>query len=208
MWRCFISVPENTAVDMNQRQLSIVLISLFKGIVYRDTQPDLWQTLLTSHNQVRDHVALFGLELMIDEVEGFAHLRQHDPVDEENALPRLIARRQLSYRVSLLLALLRKRLIEHDTTGDDPRLIVTRDDIADMVRLFLPDTTDEVSYLRRITTDINRIIELGFLRKLRGQDDQFEVLRILVAFVDAQWLGEFEARLEDYRRHADDEEDA
>jgi hypothetical protein len=37
------------------------------------------------------------------------------------------------------------------------------------------------------------------VRKLRGQDGMFEVQRILKAFVDAQWLGEFDARLAAYR---------
>ena len=33
----------------------------------------------------------------------------------------------------------------------------------------------------------------------RGRDDSLEVLRILKAFVDAQWLAEFDARLAAYR---------
>jgi hypothetical protein len=39
------------------------------------------------------------------------------------------------------------------------------------------------------------------LRKLRGSEDRFEVRRILKSFVDAQWLGEFDRRLADYRAH-------
>jgi hypothetical protein len=41
--------------------------------------------------------------------------------------------------------------------------------------------------------------------RLRGQDDQFEVRRILKAFVDAQWLAEFEQRLAAYGAHAAEE---
>jgi hypothetical protein len=41
------------------------------------------------------------------------------------------------------------------------------------------------------------------LRRLRGRDvgDQFEVRRILKAYVDAQWLADLDARLEGYRQH-------
>jgi hypothetical protein len=46
---------------------------------------------------------------------------------------------------------------------------------------------------------LNKVVELGFVRRLRGQDGVFEVQRILKAFVDAQWLGEFEVRLAAYR---------
>ena len=37
------------------------------------------------------------------------------------------------------------------------------------------------------------------MRRLRGQDGMFEVQRILKAFVDAQWLADFDARLAAYR---------
>jgi hypothetical protein len=39
---------------------------------------------------------------------------------------------------------------------------------------------------------------MGFLRRLRGRDDAFEVRRILKAFVDAQWVGDVERRLREY----------
>ena len=53
----------------------------------------------------------------------------------------------------------------------------------------------------RIDTDIRKAIELGFLRRLHGREEQFEVRRILKAFIDAQWLGEFDRRLAEYRDH-------
>lgn len=54
----------------------------------------------------------------------------------------------------------------------------------------------------RMDAHINKVVELGFLRRLRGRDDQYEVRRILKAFVDAQWLSDFDRRLEGYRQHA------
>ena len=39
---------------------------------------------------------------------------------------------------------------------------------------------------------------MGFLRKLRGQEDLYEVRRIIKAYVDGQWLSDFDARLEEY----------
>jgi len=46
-------------------------------------------------------------------------------------------------------------------------------------------------------------VELGFLRKLKtgaGQPAAFEVLRIIKAFVDAQWLNDFDTRLAAYQQ--------
>jgi hypothetical protein len=76
---------------------------------------------------------------------------------------------------------------------------MTEQDIVDMVSLFRPESSNEARTLDRLRADIKKVVELGFLRKLKGQADTYEVARILKAFVDAQWLEEFDARLADYR---------
>lgn len=182
--------------------LSLVLASLMKGVVDRDHDPARWQSLLDLQSRIRDHVAVLGLELILDEAEGYAYLRQRPVRDGEEELPRLVPRRQLGYQVSLLLALLRKKLAEFDATSGEPRLILSRDEIVEMMRLFLPDTTNQARLMDRVDTHINRITEMGFLRRLRGTDHQYEVRRILKAFVDAQWLSELDQRLSAYRDHA------
>ncbi|QKK01215.1 MAG: DUF4194 domain-containing protein [Pseudomonadota bacterium] len=182
--------------------LSLPLIALFKGVVYADQAPDNWQSLLERQAAVADYVAVLGLELIVDESEGYAFLRQRPTEGDEGELPRLMARRQLSYPVSLLLALLRKKLAEHDAGSGDVRLVLARAEIADLVRLFLPDSANEAKLIDRVGMDINKAVEMGFLRKLRGQDDQYEVRRILKAYVDAQWLSELDDRLGEYAEHA------
>ncbi len=187
--------------DRQTTDISAALIALFKGVLYRDQNHEIWQQMLAHPAKVREQVHVFGLELFLDEAEGHAYLRQRPPVEGEPELPRLVQRRQLSYPVSLLLALLRKKLAEHDVTGGDARLVLSREQIVDLVRLFAADSTNEARLVDRIDTDINRIVELGFLRRLRDRGDQFEVRRILKAFVDAQWLSEFEQRLAQYKDH-------
>ena len=184
-----------TTEETPENRLSEVVIALFKGILYRDNQPQRWQALYDLQAQVRDYVATLNLELVFDEAEGYAYLRQGG----QEELPRLVPRHQLSFRVSLLLALLRKQLAEHDASGGDPRLILDRDQIADRIRVFLPDTTNEARLLERLDQDINKAVDMGFLRRLEGQPHKLEVRRILKAFVDAQWLEEFDRRLAEYR---------
>jgi len=185
-------------------QLSSLLVALFRGVLYQDQQQPLWQSLLRLESQVRDQAALFGLELIRDEANGYAFLRQRSVEEGEEALPRLVPRRPLSYPVSLLLALLRKKLAEHDAGGGDVRLILERDQIVEMLRLFLPATANEARLVDRIDAHLNRVVELGFLRRLRGEGARFEVQRILAAFIDAQWLADFEARLAEYRGYLAD----
>ena len=200
--------------------LASVMVPLLKGVVYRDNDAAVWNGLVHGQAQVRDYVAVLGLELVLDEAEGHAFLRSR-PDDEAQAEagagggtaegtgpPRLVARRPLSFPVSLLLALLRKKLAEFDAGGGDTRLVLTRDEIVEMIRVFLPDTSNEARLVDRIDAHLNRVVELGFLRRMRtgptaparaGARMTFEVRRILKAFVDAQWLAEFDARLAEYR---------
>jgi hypothetical protein len=181
---------------------SLPLIHLLKGVVYRDGNEAVWQRLLDQQHAVAEHAGVLGLGLVVDEAEGHAYLRQVDD-EGDDPLPRLVVRRQLSYPVSLLLALLRKKLAEHDAGGQDPRLVLTRDEIVDLIRLFLPDSANEARLIDRVGMDINKLVELGFLRRMRGQDNVFEVRRILKAFVDAQWLAEFDQRLGEYREQVE-----
>ncbi|MHA7154742.1 DUF4194 domain-containing protein [Arthrobacter sp. TMN-50] len=179
------------------QELPGVITRLFKGVVYAESDEKAWQALLELTSQVRDYVAVLGLDLILDEPEGYAFLRSRE--DPDSTLPRLIPRRQLTFNVSLLLALLRGRMLEFDTNSSEVRLIMSEQDIADLVSVFLAESSNEARVLDRLGTDIKKVIELGFLRKMRGQPGTYEVARILKAFVDAQWLEEFDARLADYR---------
>jgi hypothetical protein len=177
--------------------LSLVLIQLMKGPVYRDTHERIWAHLLESRHQVSDYVAVLGLNVIIDESEGYAYLRSR-PVDDASEFPRLVARRSLSFHVSVLLALLRKRLAEFDATSAEARLIISRDQMVEMLRLFMPDSSNDARLVDAIDAHINKVVELGFLRRLRDLEDLYEVRRILKAYVDGQWLSEFDARLAEY----------
>lgn len=193
-------------------ELSSLVIPLLKGVIYRDEtgarNAGLWSGLLALQARVRDYVAVLGLELVLDEAEGYAFLRARDPEEDVTTipLPRLVARRQLSFPVSLLLALLRKKLAEFDAGGgqdeEGVRLVLSREDIVELIRVFLPEASNEARLMDRVDTDINKVIELGFLRRMKpvaGQAAAFEVRRILKAFVDAQWLADFDARLAAYQ---------
>jgi len=187
--------------------LSILLIGLLKGVQYREQDESQWAALLNLQARVRDYVAVLNLELVLDEAEGYAFLKSRpEPAEDDPSprLPRLIARRPLSFPVSLLLALLRKKLAEFDASGGDTRLVLSRDEMVELVRVFLPDGPNEARLIDQMETTINKVVDLGFLRKLKATGSasapaSYEVRRILKAFVDAQWLVEFDARLAVYQ---------
>lgn len=189
-----------TSTPSGELDLPLVVTSLMKGVVYRDDQEVAWRHLLALQSQVRDHVEVLGLVVVIDETEGYAFLRSApvDPEVEESSALRLVARRPLSFHQSLLLALLRKRLAQFDADASDTRLILTRDQIVEMLTVFMPARTTQTRMVDQIDSHIAKAIDLGFLRRVQGSEAIFEVRRILKAFVDGQWLSEFEERLGQY----------
>lgn len=190
-----------TATSRTDHDLSSVVVPLLKGVVYQEEHPALWSALLHLQARVGDYVAVLGLELLLDEADGYAFLqaRPEDEGGEAATLPRLMARRQLSFPVSLLLALLRKKLAEFDALGGDTRLILSRDEVVELIRVFLPAGSNETRLIDQVDAHLNKVVDLGLVRRLRGQEPMFEIRRILKAFVDAQWLAEFDQRLAAYQ---------
>lgn len=206
-----------------EHAVGAAIIHLMRGVVYRESNEDAWATLERQGAAVRDHFNVIGVELVVDDTEGYAYLRSEAEDPGIPPLPRLVMRRSLTYNVSLLLVLLRKSLVEFETTSSEGKLVLERDQIIEMLRLFFPDSTNEARVIDTADSTIRKAEELGFLRALRtqatsGQPDaagragrpgQWEVRRIIKAYVDAQVLSDFAAKLEEYAHAASaDGEDA
>jgi hypothetical protein len=92
------------------------VIRLLQGSLSAD-DAGVWNNLLLHETSVREYLAKIGLELVLNEIDGYAFLRQPDIEDEDRQkipLPRLTRRDRLSYHVTLLCALLRERLDQFD----------------------------------------------------------------------------------------------
>ena len=192
--------------------LQAILINLLKGVVYQEQNPQLWHNLIQQQIAVIDYFKMIGLELFLDEAEGYAFLRQRDSgiLNENGAeageIPQLIIRRQLNYNTSLLCVLLRKKMLEQDASGGDLRVILTKEQIVNMMLLYLPDKAHQVKTVEQIESCMGKLLELGFLRRLKNDENSYEVRRIIKAFIDATWLGSLEEKLEQYRSYANNAE--
>lgn len=183
---------------MNEHETASAIIRLMQGVVYRDSDEQSWGSLKADLGAIRDHFATIGIDVVIDEVEGYAYLRTRETPEGEEPLPRLVRRRSLTYNVSLLLVLLRGRLMEFETTGDEGKLVLTTEQIVEMLRLFQRDTSNEARIVDQAEATIRKVEELGFVKLLRGSRNEWEVRRILKAYVDAQTMHGFEAQLREY----------
>ena len=87
-------------------ELSQLMVHLLKSVLYRDDDDRLWASLLRLQARVREQAAVLLLDLVLDEAEGHAFLKSRPEPDESEGaprLPRLIARRPLSYPVLSLI---------------------------------------------------------------------------------------------------------
>lgn len=180
--------------------IATAIVLLMREVVYRElpSHDAVWETLQRQRAVVADHFATVGVDVVIDEAEGYAYLRTREPEDGEEPLPRLVRRRALTYNVSLLLVLLRKRMVEFEATGGDGKLVLTRDQLIEMLRVFQASSNNEARIVDQADRTIMQVADLGFLRELPGPPVAWEVRRILKAYVDAQTLSDFASRLSAY----------
>lgn len=202
-----------------QQQIGPVVANLFNGVLDRADRPAQWEVLLRYRARISDYVGVIGLWLEVDEAEGFAYLRQAEEsadadvehpggvsevagAAESLRIPRLIRRRPLSYPVSLLCVLLRKKQVESDSSGDQRRLIISRDELVEMLRVFLPERHNQARVLEQIDGHIKKVADLGLIKPLKHESGVYEVRRVLRVLVDASWLADLSEKLKEYRDHA------
>ncbi|OED97335.1 hypothetical protein A1QG_13700 [Vibrio breoganii ZF-29] len=187
--------------DAQQQQKSALQVRLLKGPLYRAKHKELWQWLERDQMAIRAYFQQIGLSLLLDEMEGYAFLKQQDESEgQEIDIPRLISRRSLNFHQTLLLVLLRKRLAEHDSEESASRLIVERSDIYQWLTPFYPEASNEVKQRREFDVLIKKIIDMGFLSTLSSHPDAFEVQRILKAVISAEQISELIEMLGQYQQ--------
>jgi len=203
--------PTKINKQEQNESFSSVLIKLLQGFIVSD-EKKYWESLITYQEAVRKHFSVLGLQLHLSTDDGYAFLKQGylDPHQEEvledtggeeelgptPQIPTLVRRIPLSFETSLLCVLLRETLEQFDSkVNDDHRLVLHRIDIYDLLKLFYEEKTDETKQMKRFDALINRVVELGFLKELKGNQNSFEVRRIIKAQFDAEKLLEIKTRM-------------
>lgn len=178
---------------------SFVKAKLFREPIYRE-DGEHWLTLRAQQSEIRHYFHQIGQQLIVDEGEGYAFIRQLEAVDDER-IPRLVQRHPLSYMSTLLAACLREEFLRFDASpSDSTRLVKSRDELRGFVIDFLRDSTNQVRDITRVDRAIQQLIDLGFLRAMgSAEQDTFEVMRIIKARIGPAELEEVKQRL---LRHA------
>jgi hypothetical protein len=160
-----------------------IIVKLLGGEITEDDR--LWNELLHYRVPVGEYLARIGIEVVIDQKEGFAFLRQVE-LDEDGRTIGLIKRNPLSYEVTLICVVLREMLEDFDMSpATSPYCHVTHKQIREQIELFFKEKSNQVKLLRQLDRYIKQIVELGFLRVIQeGEllDERiYEIRRIIKA---------------------------
>jgi hypothetical protein len=174
---------------------SFVLAKLLVQPLYRE-DGEVWDTLRVELDSITHYFRQIGQEVVLDEAEGYAFLRQVE-AEGGDTVPRVGRRQSLGYTATLLLVCLREELARFDAApGDSTRLVLTRQQLRDLVSQFRRETNNQVQDLRAVDGAIRRLEELSFLRPFGPADaETYEVMRILKARFGASELQEVKDRL-------------
>ncbi|MDD3591789.1 MAG: DUF4194 domain-containing protein [Sulfurovum sp.] len=176
------------------------IILLLKGIFYKkDDEKAFFEMIESSRYAIAEYLETIGVELVVHEDDGYAYLQNIVYEEEDEALPKLIASRPLSYKVSLLCVLLRQKIALFESQSEDERAIVSKEDIISQLLLFLDIQFNEVKIRKDIETTIKKVEGLGFLKQLKTDETSYEIQRAIKSFVDAQWLDGFDEKLQEYK---------
>ncbi|MBN2735800.1 MAG: DUF4194 domain-containing protein [Spirochaetales bacterium] len=184
--------------------LAALVIKLLRGPVYEEDSD--WSLLLVMRNKVTDYLGLIGLEIDLQEAEGFCYLRQMEAQEDspESRIPRLVTRRRITFEATLLCVILREELERFDTSSSEStRLFIRKKEIRERIRIYFKEKTDETSLFRELDKYIHQVESLGFLKQInltgsQDNEDVYEVRRIIKAKVDPEFLNDFKKRLEIY----------
>lgn len=175
---------------------AFIKADLFREPLYRADDPEKWATLKCNLDEIKRYFYQIGQELVFDEGEGYAFIRQMAG-DAEAKIPRLVQTRPLNYETTLLLVFLRDELDRFEASGTDAvRMVLSREQLRSFVEPYVRVSHDKARDRDRIDEAISRLVKLGFLRRQPSEDtEEFQVMRIIKARLGATELEEIKRRL-------------
>jgi len=180
-----------------------VIIKLLQGPVYVD-EKNVWRDLQSWQSAIQDYFGKIGIELVINETDGFARIVQPDPEEnDENPLPRLMRKQTMNYETTLLCVILREILEEFDVISDGTKLFLTQKDIKERIELFYKEQANKSRLWKELSKPINTLQNIGILKLTREDavnkdNNQYEVKRIIKALVSNKRMEEIKDKLKSY----------
>ncbi|WP_303002621.1 DUF4194 domain-containing protein [uncultured Dialister sp.] len=173
---------------------STMLINLLQGVVRKEDNAEIWNTIRSQQFRIDEYMEKIGLSLVIDDEGGFAFLKQRD----DDVLPHLVKKQPLTFRMSLFLALLRNEINEYDSGSGEGALVIREEEMVRRMKPYFPDVSDEVKFTNSIDRCFSKALEMKILVPVKDNEYEYEVQPVLRRFMDAEWLSEFNRQLDKY----------
>lgn len=179
------------------------IIKLLQGPVYVDDK-NIWRELTQWPSAVQEYFGKIGMELVINEQDGFARVLQPETDEhDDNTLPRLMKKQTLNYEATLLAVILREGLEEFDIKSDGNKFYLTQKEIKERIELFYKEQSNKSKLWKDLSKPITALLNIGIL-KLNREDaankdnNKYEVKRIIKAFISNEKLEEIKKKLNNY----------
>lgn len=176
-----------------------VLVHLLRGpYLRRDRSRHLWTELVASEAVLRSRLNDLFLDLAIDDETGIAFCRRPDTF--ESKAPSLLHTVRLKFLDSVLLLMLRSRLMRTSETGD--RTVVAHAEIVEYLRDYDRAADRDVRLFdAHVGGVVKRLKDRKILLPLSGEELRYEVSPVLQLLFDATDVA---ALADEYRRKAEE----
>lgn len=188
---------------LSRAPFAAVIIKLLQGPVYVDDK-NIWRELSAWQSAIQEYFGKIGMELIISEQDGFARVLQPEADEnDDNPLPRLMKRQSLNYEATLLAVILREGLEENDVKSDGRKFYLTQKEIKERIELFYKEHNNKSKLWKDLSKPITSLLNIGIL-KLNREDvankdnNQYEIKRIIKAFISNDKLEEIKNKLGNY----------
>ena len=194
-----------------------LVVYLLKGYIDREDNKLLFESLLRQEREVEEFCRRMYLRLVVDHDAGYAYVRslteEEMPEDNSQRPPQLLTRRALRFYDSLMLILLRQRLLEFDMSGHFGRLVMERSEILSLVKTFLLNVNNDKRLDDNLNRSIDELCSLGLLSRNnsgaagrnKGREskdmERYEVKRIISVIITPEILKQADDILESYVKH-------
>lgn len=193
-----------------------LMVFLLKNYIDREDDKQLFESLVRQEREVEEFCRRLFLRLVVDHESGYAYVRslteEELPQNAGQRPPLLLTKRALPFYDSMVLILLRQRLLEFELSGQFGRLVLERSEILTMVKTFVHNVNNDKRLDDNLNKAIDNLCSLGLLGKNKSAAasstkkadrnmERIEVKRIISVIVTPEILKQADEILASYVKH-------
>ncbi|WP_239372911.1 DUF4194 domain-containing protein [Snodgrassella gandavensis] len=190
-----IAQPESSFLPIEARHALVALLK--HGVILAAQKNNIFTSICHYKVQIETHLANIYLKLILDQPYGIAYVAQmNEAIEENDEIPLLINKRQLTVHDTLILLVLRKYFQEREAIGES-KIIISFEHIEELLTPFSSLTNHSTLEKKALNAALSRMKERHILANVRGSEDRYEITPIIRYIVNASFL---ENMLTEYRK--------